>query len=77
MESAKDILKTNTYNPTLTGDRLQLVKDVRAGKMSYDEILEYAEKLDLELNEEYKKSTLQKKPNTKLVNELVLRLQKD
>lgn len=77
MEGAKDILKTNTYNPTLTGDRLQLVKDVRAGKMSYDEILEYAEKLDLELNEEYKKSTLQKKPNTKLVNELVLRLQKD
>lgn len=77
MESAKDILKTNTYNPTLTGDRLQLVKDVRAGKMSYDEILEYAEKLDLELNEEYKKSTLQKKPDVKKVNELVLRLQKD
>ena len=77
MESAKDILKTNTYNPTLTGDRLQLVKDVRAGKMSYDEILEYSEKLDLELNEEYKKSTLQKKPNVKKVNELVLKLQKD
>lgn len=77
MEGAKDILKNNTYNPTLTGERLQLVKDVRAGKFSVEEILEYAERLDLELNEEYKKSTLQKKPNVKKVNELVLKLQKD
>ena len=77
MEGAKDILKNNTYNPTLTGERLQLVKDVRAGKFSVEEILEYAERLDAELNEDYKVSTLQKKPNTKLVNELVLKLQKD
>jgi hypothetical protein len=72
-----DILKNNTYDPTLSGDRLQLVKEVRAGKYTIEEILAYADRLDAELNEDYKVSTLQKKPNTKLVNELVLRLQKD
>lgn len=76
MEGAKDILKNNTYNPTLSGDRLQLVKEVRAGKYTVEEILAYADRLDAELNEDYKVSTLQKKPNTKLVNELVLRLQR-
>lgn len=76
IEGVKDILKNNTYNPTLSGDRLQLVKDVRAGKYTVEEILAYADRLDAELNEDYKVSTLQKKPNTKLVNELVLRLQR-
>jgi len=75
MEQATDILKNNDYNPSLTGNRLQLVKDVRAGKFTYEEVLEYAATKDKELDELYKTSTLQKKPNVKAINQLVLKLQ--
>lgn len=75
MEGAKDILNDGDYNPTLFGDRLQLVKDTRAGKFTYEELIAYSERLDNELNEMYKTSKLQKKPNTKAINTLVLKLQ--
>jgi hypothetical protein len=75
MEQATDILTIGNYNPSLKGERLQLIKDVRAGKFTYEEVLEYAERKDKELDELYKVCTLQKKPNIKVINELVLKLQ--
>lgn len=75
MQGVKDILMIGTYNPTLSGDRLQLIKDVRAGCMSYDEIIKYSESMDKELDELYKTTKLQKKPEVKKINELVIKLQ--
>lgn len=75
MEQAKCILKTGDYNPTLSGERLQLVKDTRAGKFTYEEVIKYAEENDKELDELYKVTTLQKKPDIKRINNLVLKLQ--
>ena len=76
MEQAKDILINCYYEPSLTGERLQLVKDVRAGKFTYEEVLKYADDTDKELDELYKTTKLQKKPDIKKINELVLKLQK-
>ena len=75
MEQAKDILSNCDYNPTLFGERLKLVKEVRAGKFTYEEVLEYSERVDEELNELYKTTKLQKKPDIKKINALVLKLQ--
>jgi hypothetical protein len=75
MEGAKDLLSTGVYEPTLTGERLQFVNDVRNGKYTYEWLLNYAETLDKELEGTYKTSTLPKKPDTKAVNKLVLELQ--
>jgi len=77
MEGCKDILSTSVYEPTLSGDRLKLVNDVRNGEYTYEWVVEYAEKLDSQLQEMMKKSELQKKPNHKKVNELVLELRKN
>jgi predicted nucleotidyltransferase len=74
MATCKDLLTTGDYNPTLTGDRLKLVNDTRDGKFTYDELLKFATERDNELEEMYKTSTLQKKPNHKKVNEIVLKL---
>jgi predicted nucleotidyltransferase len=77
MEGAKDLLKTGKYTPELSEDRLKLVNDTRDGKYTYDEVVEYAERLDAELDEMYKTSELKNKPDHKGVNKLVLELQKD
>lgn len=77
MEGAKDLLLTGKYTPELSGERLQIVNDVRDGKYSYEYLINYAEKLDLELDELYKNSSLRNKPDHKGVNDLVLELQND
>jgi len=77
MEGARDILSTGKYTPELSGDRLKFVQDVRNGEYTYEWLLNYAEELDKSLEKDYKNSGLQKKPNHKKVNELVLKLQKD
>jgi len=74
MEGCKDILTTGVYKPTLSGDRLQFVNDVRNGKYKYEWLIEYSERLDEELTELSKTSILPKKPNVKEVNKLVLKL---
>lgn len=75
MEQAKDIMISGDYNPTLHGTKLQMVKDVRAGKLTYEEILDYGDKVDTELNELYKTTKLPKKANMIGINNLVLKLQ--
>lgn len=79
MTKAKEILVTGDYNPVLEGEELAILKGIRDGslygKESYDFAIKFAEENDKELNELYKTTSLQKKPDIKKINELVLRLQ--
>lgn len=79
MTKAKEILLTGTYDPQLKGEELKTLKGIRDGSLygrdSYDFALKFAEENDKLLNELYKTTKLQKKPNVKKVNELVLKLQ--
>lgn len=77
MLGAKSILSTHKYIPELKGDNLELVKEVRAGKYSYDWILNFANEIEKTLDKEYLTSTLQKKPDIKKINEVLLKVQDD
>ena len=76
MEGCIDIMDTGVYEPTLSGDRLDFVNAVRNGEYKYEWLVEYAEKLDRMLDDKYKVTTLQKKPDNLAVNELILKLVK-
>ena len=79
MTKAKEILITGDYNPVLEGQELKDLKDIRSGakwgQESYEKAIEFAERNDKELDELYKTTKLQKKPNIKKINDLVLKLQ--
>ena len=79
MTKAKEILITGDYNPVLEGQELKDLKDIRSGakwgKESYEKAIEFAERNDKELDELYKTTKLQKKPDIKKINDLVLKLQ--
>ena len=79
MTKAKEILLTGTYDPQLKGEELKTLKGIRDGSLygrdSYDFALKFAEENDKLLDELYKTTKLQKKPDVKKVNELVLKLQ--
>ncbi len=74
---AQNILTTGEYHPRLTGDNLQLVKDVLNGKKPYDWVVEMATKMEVELEELYKTSKLPKTPDHKRANELLLELSRE
>lgn len=79
MTKAKEILKTGAYNPTLYGEDLRILRGIRDGSLygreSYNFALKFAEDNDKELDELYKTTKLQKKPDIKKINNLVLKLQ--
>lgn len=77
MLGAKNILTTGEYHPRLTGDNLQLVKDVLNGKKPYEWVVEMATKMEAELEELYKTSKLPKTPDHKRANELLLELSRE
>jgi len=68
------ILKTGVYNPRLEGTDLKEVKETRAGKYTYDELIELSSTLDNECIELYKTTKLPKKSNIKKINDLVVEL---
>lgn len=55
------------------GDREELL-DIRYGRISYDELIEKSERLEQEINELYKTSTLRKEPNRKFLDEMLVKL---
>jgi len=70
LKTCKEILKDNelvVYRP----DREELL-DIRNGKWSYEKIIKEAEKLEKELDDLYKKSTLQHRPNDKAIDKLLI-----
>jgi predicted nucleotidyltransferase len=50
----------------------EFLLEVRNGKFSYDELIEWAETKDKELNELYKTSTLRKEPDRAKINEFAV-----
>lgn len=73
----KNILKTNEYNPRLTGKNLKFVKDILNGQYSYDWVIKESEKMCKELERLYKKSKLPKTPDHKKANQLLLELSRE
>jgi len=69
-----NILRTGEYHPRLTGDNLVLVRDILAGKYTYNEVVEMAENLKKELDELYKNCTLPNSADKVKVNKLLLKL---
>jgi hypothetical protein len=54
----------------------QYLRDIRAGKYSYSEILEWGEKMDKKVREElYPNTKLRKKPNLDLATEVLINIQ--
>ena len=74
MLSGINILKNHEPLVRLTGKDLELVKAVRAGKYSYDEIIAMSTELENELNGWYEKSTLRNEPDRKAINRLYLEI---
>lgn len=70
MRGCENILNSKEYHPRLTGDDLIFVKDVRAGKYSYEWILKYAEEMDSLLSVTMEKSDLQHSCDKSKVDEL-------
>jgi len=75
MIGAEHTLRDGLFDPVLTDDDLQMVKDVRSGKYEYDEIISYAKKSEELLNVLYESSTLPQKVDIHKINKLLLELQ--
>lgn len=75
MRQCIKILENGVYSPRLQGIDLQEIKDVRKGFYSYEEIIKLAKDLDARCDELYKTTKLRKKPDTKVINDLVLKMQ--
>lgn len=52
----------------------EFLLEIRNGKFSYDELIDWANKQDKELDELYKTSTLQKEPNRIKINNFVIEM---
>jgi len=73
---AKNILENGTYEPRLKGENLKLVRDVLAGKYTYNEVVKMGEELEKELEPLYEISTLPFSADKVKANELLLQLSK-
>ncbi len=69
-----NILRTGEYHPRLTGDNLVLVRDVLAGKYTYNEVVEMAEEAEQALEPLYENSTLPHSADRVKANELLLEI---
>lgn len=70
MLSAKNILLNGLPLVRLEGEDLKLVKEVRSGKISYNEIIEWVEAEEAKFDEWYEKSTLPHSVDMNAVNKL-------
>jgi len=75
MAACKEILQTGNYIPELSGERLKLVQEVRAGRYSYDWILHFSEEYNNELDGFKKESSLQDKPQVEEINKMITAMQ--
>lgn len=67
---AESIFKDNKLIVRFEGDKLQMLKDIRAGKYTYEEILKLVEDMVLKITELKNKSNLPNQVNMKKLNEL-------
>jgi len=71
--SGVNILKNGEPIVRLTGKDLDLVRDIRAGKYTYDQIMEIAKNYEEDLNILYQSTTLRNEPDRKAIDELYLK----
>ena len=71
---AEQLLNTGDFSPTLTGDDLTVVRDVRDGEYSYQWLLDFVTKIKQDLTELESNSTLPAKANVNQINSLLLDL---
>lgn len=70
LEGCKLIFTTNEYNPTLQGDLLEFIKNIRQGKFTYDFITNRANNIIKEIDILYKQSSLPNKVNFNIIENL-------
>lgn len=77
LSAASYILKHGVFQPTLTGEELKLVKDIRAGVYEYEWVLNYAAEQEKTLDEEYSKSQIRHSIDRVAINDLLLEIIND
>jgi len=70
--SGKSILENGEPIVRFEGEKLQFLKDVRAGKYEYDFLIEKADDIAADLEDIYEKSDLRKEVNKKEINKIYL-----
>lgn len=68
----KEILSTGQVNVDRTNIDAEELKEIRRGKWTFEEIEEYSDKMEKELDKEYRKSTLPYFPNEKKIQNLCI-----
>jgi len=74
MLSGINILRAGEPIIRFEGEAQQFLRDIRAGKFTYDYLIEYAEKREKELDSLYETSTLRHEPDDEAINKLYLEL---
>jgi uncharacterized protein len=69
---AKEILETGKINVDRTNIDAEELLDIRNGKWTYEQLEESFNKSEIELNQLYEKSTLQKSPQINKINDLMI-----
>ena len=73
LKLGKEILETGKVQVKRTYDREELMA-IKSGAWSYEDLINYADKIEKEVKEAYSKSTLPNQPNIKLLNSLCIDL---
>jgi hypothetical protein len=68
--SGKSILETGMPIVRFEGEQLQFLKDIRAGKYQYDELMTDVEKRMIDLKTLYETSTLPHSPDKQKIDDL-------
>jgi uncharacterized protein len=74
MISGIEILENSDFNPRLSSSNLELIKSIRRGDLSYDEILAFSDDLKLRMDVAFENSMLPKKVDVDKVHALIYRL---
>ena len=70
--SAKNILEYGEPIVRFTGEKLQILRDIRDRKPTYEEILKYADKVKADMDVLFEKCKLPKQPDPVLVNKIFM-----
>lgn len=68
----RQILKEHDLNTCLKEENLQIIEDVKTGKYTYPEIIQFADSMNKELEELYLTSELRNSPDTKTIEFLCM-----
>lgn len=72
--TGKEVLETGEVHVDRTNIDAEELKEIRKGSWAYEQVEEYASKIDKEMDELYKSSTLQKSPDMKKIKMLCVEI---